>query len=166
MFVLVTESLLECLDHVMTRFDGILALFVELFQFRLVFLVEISLFLLGESMYICFNLEAVEWVLNVFTCGSLFLGFDSGGINSLSFCFLRLLFALVIMMVLLLLDERSGLLLILFRLFGSGDFSFFDSFLKFGQGVNEIVGILDSVRSLGEIQSAFHIFNSGLNFHD
>jgi hypothetical protein len=165
MFVLLAEFLLELLDHVMTGFDGVLTFFVKLFQFLLVFSVKVSLFLLGESMYwsrgstCC---EAVEWVLFVFIC--LFRCFhDSVGINSLSFCIslLRILFALVVMMMLFL-DERSGLLILL----GSRDFSFLDSFLKFGQGINEIVGILDSMRSLSEIQSALHIFNSGLNFHD
>ena len=162
MFVLLAEFLLELLDHVMTGFDGVLTFFVKLFQFLLVFSVKVSLFLLGESMYWSSTCcESVEWVLFVFIC--LFRSFhDSVGINSLSFCLLRILFALVVMMMLFL-DERSGLLLILL---GGRDFSFLDSFLKFGQGVNEIVGILDSMRSLSEIQSALHIFNSGLNFHD
>ena len=161
MFVLLAEFLLELLDHVMTGFDGVLTFFVKLFQFLLVFSVKVSLFLLGESMYWSSTCcEAVEWVLFVFIC--LFRSFhDSVAINSLTFCLLGILFALVVMMMLFL-DERSGLLILLC----SRDFSFLDSFLKFGQGVNEIVGILDRMRSLSEIQSALHIFNSGLNFHD
>ena len=69
MFVFLVELLLELLDHLVAGFNGVFTFFVELFQLGLVFFVELSLVLLGESVnWSCAtSSEAIKWVLNVVT---------------------------------------------------------------------------------------------------
>lgn len=64
MLVFLFEFLLKLLDHLVTRFDSILALFVELFQLILILLVEVSLFLFGEGVDRS-SIEPIKWILDV-----------------------------------------------------------------------------------------------------